>query len=97
VERSAKLVDAISILGVPVPVVEIQVSLKKKIAWIVLVNRERKSASKDFPLDAWLSLGESARTVENLGKDLIKAMGVSGLIDDASRVTVIDLDSQPVQ
>ena len=65
-ERFAKLEDAISILGVPVPVVEIQVSLKKKIAWIVFLNRERKSASKDFHLDERLNLEESARTVENL-------------------------------
>jgi len=96
-DRFATLKDAKVILGAPVPIVEIQISLKKKIARVVMVNREHKSGSNDFPLDEWLKLEESTRNAENLGKDCIKAMRAHGLIDDASKITVIDLDSAPVQ
>jgi hypothetical protein len=101
----SNLKDVAQALGTPIPVVEIQISLRKKIVRVVMATREHtkdwtsedRSASIDLPLDDWLRLDEGARSVKNLGEDVTKAMREHGLIGDTSKVKVFDLDSVQVQ
>ena len=71
-------------LGPPFPAAEIQVSVKKKVARLLLVLR---NPSLDFPL------GE--RSANEMVDEILKAARVEGLIDDNTAVSIIDLDSLP--
>ena len=89
----SNLEDFARALGTPIPVVEIQTSLRKKIARVAMAARERakdwttedRTASIDLPLDDWLKLDEGARSVKNVGEDITKAMRHHGLADDTCK------------
>ncbi len=70
-------------LGAPFPAAEVQVSVKKKIARLVLVLL---NPTMDFPL------GENT-TVKETATEIIQAARDQGLIDENTVVDVIDLDS----
>ena len=68
---------------------EIQVSMRKKIARLVLLmpDREENHPTIDFPII------EGTANYEQAGREIIAAAGSRGLLDANSMTVIVDVDS----
>jgi hypothetical protein len=79
-------IEEIKALGAPFPRAEVQTSLRKKIARLVLLDPHHINPTLDLPV-----VGEG--TVYEVGADIIAAAGQKCLLDENSVTAIVDLDS----
>jgi len=79
--------EELKALGAPFSFAEVQVSLLKKTARLVMVVGQDPNPAKDFPLH-----DPNLNTLDDVAAHIIAAAEEVGLLDEDSKVGVVDLD-----
>jgi hypothetical protein len=88
------MLEEIRALGwAPFHSAEIHVSMRKKVARLVLLVPARKGNNRSivFPID------DGLETFSQAGRTIIKTASMAGLLEAGSIVAVVDADAGPVQ
>ena len=80
-------VEQIKALGAPFRAAEVQVSLRKKVAHLVMQIHGEEGVAMDFSIAA-----DDNGSVWDIGGSIVRAAVNAGLLTDNSEVTVRDLD-----